>query len=530
MNIETKKERVYEAADYQDGAVYSTQVCIIGSGCGGATLAKRLTDFGVNVIVLEQGSYIPATKMDQRDLNMMGKLYGERGMGTASDQSTQVLHGNNVGGASVHYWADSYRTPQDKLDSWQQDYGMQGHDMSDLAPAFDDIEKSLNIHQAPDHLFNNLNNKFRSACKSLSWHGHRVPQARKHCASSGHCMQGCLYDAKQSQMVTHIPTAIKQGARVFANAKAGKLVSQGGTVKQVRVDIMDSVRNRASGKTMTISADVVVVASGGFSSSYYLMQQGMKKQLPALGKYFSMNPSAMVHSLFDEDIIQWRNIPAAWGIDEYRQRRYQQGQYSEGGYLLMPSQLQPAMLAGVLPGIGKQHQDWMKNAPKIGGTISWLDDIESELGEIRIKNNGAREVHYPYGELTQKVLKDSLVKQVALNFEMGAKKVMVAGAQGIELNSLNEMKKLDDLMMTSAGLYLAAPHPGGGCRMGQDPKTSVVGFDHRVHGWNNLFVADSSVFPSSSSLDPSLTIMAFSYIAADRIMESLNGVNKMAVN
>jgi len=63
-------------------------------------------------------------------------------------------------------------------------------------------------------------------------------------------------------------------------------------------------------------------------------------------------------------IIQWRNIPAAWGIDEYRQRRYQQGQYSEGGYLLMPSQLQPAMLAGVLPGIGQQHQDWMKNAHK----------------------------------------------------------------------------------------------------------------------------------------------------------------------
>jgi len=57
-----------------------------------------------------------------------------------------------------------------------------------------------------------------------------------------------------------------------------------------------------------------------------------------------------------------------------------------------------------------------------------------------------------------------------------------------------------------------------------------VDFDHRVHGWNNLFVADSSVFPSSSSLEPSLTMMAFSYIAADRIKESLDGVNKMAVS
>ncbi len=58
----------------------------------------------------------------------------------------------------------------------------------------------------------------------------------------------------------------------------------------------------------------------------------------------------------------------------------------------------------------------------------------------------------------------------------------------------------------------------------------MVDFDHRVHGWNNLFVADSSVFPSSSSLEPSLTMMAFSYIAADRIKEGLDGVNKMAVS
>ncbi len=529
MNIETNKERVYEAFDYQDGDSHATQVCIIGSGCGGATLAKRLTDFGVNVIVLEQGSYITASKMDQRDLNMMGKLYGDRGMGTSSDQSTQILHGNNVGGASVHYWADSYRTPQDKLDSWQRDFGMKGHDSDDLNSAFNQIEKSLNILEAPDQLFNTLNKKVRSASKALSWHGHRVPQARKHCVGSGHCMQGCLYDAKQSQMITHIPTAIKQGARVFANARAGKLVSQGGTVKQVRVDIMDPVRGEASGKTMTIAAEVVVVAAGGFNSSYYLLQQGMKKQLPALGKYFSMNPSTMVHSMFDEDIIQWRNIPAAWGIDEYRQRRYQQGQYSEGGYLLMPSQLQPALLAGTLPGFGQQHQDWMKYAPKIGGTIAWMDDIEDELGEIRLKSNGARDVYYPYGEKTQKVLKDSVIKQVTLNFEMGAKKVLVAGAQAIELTSVKQIKKLDDLQLTSAGLFLAAPHPGGGCRMGGDAKNSVVGFDHRVHGWNNLFVADSSVFPSSSSLDPSLTIMAFSYIAADRIMESLNGVNKQPI-
>lgn len=69
---------------------------------------------------------------------------------------------------------------------------------------------------------------------------------------------------------------------------------------------------------------------------------------------------------------------------------------------------------------------------------------------------------------------------------------------------------------------MASPHPGGGCRMGPDPATSVVDSNHKVHGIDNLFVADSSVFPNSTSLDPSLSIMAFSHIAARRIAESFN--------
>lgn len=57
----------------------------------------------------------------------------------------------------------------------------------------------------------------------------------------------------------------------------------------------------------------------------------------------------------------------------------------------------------------------------------------------------------------------------------------------------------------------------GGARMGTDPRTSVVGMDHRVHGMDNLFVADPSVFPTAPSVDPSLTIMAFSSIAAEHV-------------
>ncbi len=164
--MQTDRElSIFEEKDYEDGALYATQVCIVGSGCGGATLAKRLTDFGIDVILLEQGGYYPAAKMDQREINMAGKLYGERGFSTCADNSTVMMYGNNVGGASVHYWADSYRTPEEKLLSWEQEYGVKGHGKKDLEPAFKAIEKSLNIHPATDEYFNANNQKMQKACK-----------------------------------------------------------------------------------------------------------------------------------------------------------------------------------------------------------------------------------------------------------------------------------------------------------------------------------------------------------------------------
>jgi len=471
---------------------------------------------GIDVILLEQGGYYPAGKMDQNELNMAGKLYGERGFATNHDSGNVLMYGNNVGGASVHYWADSYRTPTEKIDLWRDKYGVTGHGEAELTPAFEEIEQALHVHEAGDELFNEMNIRLRQVSEKLGWHGHRVPQARKHCQKSGHCMQGCLYEAKQSQLVTHIPAILENGGRLLADARASAVLRDKGRVMGVRVEIMDRPRNRPSGKTFEVHADAVVVAAGGFNSSWYLMQQDFASDLPALGKYFSMNPSTIVHGLYDEDIIQWRNIPAAWGVDEFRLRRYEGGAYREGGYLMMPNQLQPAALAAIIPGFGAAHREWMTQLPRVGGTIAWMDDIEDELGEIRSTGKG-REVFYEYGEQTRQVLKDSIAKQIQANFAAGAHKVLVAGHQAMSFRPGDSLDKLDDLHIAAGGLFMASPHPGGGCRMGVSAENSVVDATHRVHGFDNLFVADSSVFPTSSSLDPSLTIMAFSYIAAKHI-------------
>lgn len=514
-------KNIFEYTDLLNDQVINAQVCIIGSGCGGATTAALLAKQAIDVIILEQGGYYPSKTFDNRELNMAGKISAQRNFESTEDGAINLLHGNNVGGASVHYWADSYRTPQDRLELWASEYGIKDHDINDLTPAWDELDKTLHVHEASEDFYNPMNKLVRSASKKLKWHGKPVPQARKFCQKSGHCMQGCVFDAKQSQLITHIPNMLSNGGRLYADVKAKKLIVKEGTVVGLEAAVIDRRINQESGVKLTINADVFVVAAGGFSSSAFLLNNGFKSKLPALGEGVAMNPSPMVHALYSHDITQWRNIPAAYGIDEFRLARYDKDTYREGGFMLMPNQLHPAMIASSLPGIGREHQELMKNVNKIGGTIGWIDDPFDELGTISVDKNGKRIVSYPMKFKTQAMLKDLIRKQIELNFSAGAERVYLGSSKPFIFESMKDINKLDDFDIYPGQLIMGAPHPSGGCRMGENKKTSVVDSTHRVHGFDNLFVSDSSVFPTGVSVDPSYTIMAFSYVASRNIQDQL---------
>lgn len=509
--------KIHEWKDFNDDRKIKTQVCIIGTGCGGATLASELTKQGIAVVLLEQGGYYHSGTFDNHELNMAGKISAERNLQTTADGGINLVYGHNVGGASVHYWADSYRTPTDRLELWQSKYGIENHTEADLVPAWNELDKRLNVHLAPDEYLNPMNRLVEKGAKILGWKGHRVPQARKNCQKSGHCMQGCAFNAKQSQLITHLPDSVKRGADIYADCRADRLVFNNGKVKSLIATIIDRPSNRDSSYELEIEADAFVVAAGGFGSSTFLLKNGLKKKLPELGNHLGMNPSPYVHAMYPDDVILWRNIPAGFGIDQFRKPIYDSnGNYIEGGYLLMPNQLQPGTLAAMIPGYGEEHADWMKNLPRVGGTIGWIDDVPSELGHIEIDGD-VRLVHYKIGKISGMMIRDLLKKQVKLNLAAGAEKVLIPDNQATLITKESEISKIDKLSLKPSTLIMAAPHPSGGCRMGKDSSNSVVASDHRVHGFDNLFVADSSVFPTGVSVDPSYTIMAFSYVAAKSI-------------
>lgn len=496
----------------------SVDAVVIGSGCGGAVMAKELAHAGKKVVLLERGGLYLAERadFDQREDDMLAKIDGGRGMHTTSGGQLALTYGNNVGGASVHYWADTLRTPEDRCEKWAREYGVDGHSHGELLPYFGRIERDLNVHLAEDLRLNTMNVLFEVGCRKAGIKVERVPQARKNCVGSGFCMQGCAYDAKRSQLVTYIPEALAGGARLFADCEVEHILIEGGRAVGVRARFLDRATTRPTERTVELKAKVVVVAAGGFASAPLLLRSKVPNPSGQLGKNLMVNPCVQCFGLFDQDVVMWRNIPAAVGSMQFRLHRFESDRYLEGGYLLYPNQLPPATLAAMLPGFGKAHRALMERAHQIGSSISWLDDTES--GSVTLDQDGHPVWHHRLEKLDRLAAKDALKKEAAVLFHAGAKEVIIPDAPGTRLRGPDELHRLDAVDVGAGSMIYAAPHPSSMCRMGKDPNTSVVDAYNEVHAVKGLFVCDPSAFPTAVSVDPSETIMAWSYLAAARML------------
>jgi choline dehydrogenase-like flavoprotein len=162
----------------------------------------------------------------------------------------------------------------------------------------------------------------------------------------------------------------------------------------------------------------------------------------------------------------------------------------------------------------------MRDLPRLGGTIAWIDD--HERGRMTLETAGRTRLSVPLVGGNALRIRDAWRKQAALLFEAGAIELSFGDTAETTITRRDDIERaVAAISLEPARNVLAAPHPGGGARMGADPGGSVVGFDHRVHGLDNLFVSDPSVFPSPPSVDPSLTIMAFAYVAAEHVHAGL---------
>ncbi|HEY1099753.1 MAG TPA: GMC family oxidoreductase N-terminal domain-containing protein, partial [Myxococcota bacterium] len=148
---------VTEAQTLTDDVEIGCDVCIVGSGPGGAVTAAVLAQAGLRVIVVEEGGYFTKSRFRQREDEAYPYLYQDGTQRTTKDVAITILQGKAVGGGSVVNWTTCFRTPDDVVDRWRTKHGVGSVDVDNLAPHFAWAEQRLGINKIPLELVNKNN-------------------------------------------------------------------------------------------------------------------------------------------------------------------------------------------------------------------------------------------------------------------------------------------------------------------------------------------------------------------------------------
>ncbi|MBI2895060.1 MAG: GMC family oxidoreductase [Deltaproteobacteria bacterium] len=497
-----------------DGDVDETvDVVVIGSGCGGATFASELAEAGRSVLLLEKGHHRTSREFDGLELDMYHRVYAEDGTTGPDDLSSSILYGNTIGGSSIHYMANSFRAPEWKLRAWQRDHGV---DLSReiLDPFYAVIEERHGVHPATPEETNVNNAILRRGAEALGWRGASIPHARRDCANAGYCLLGCPFDRKQSQLLTQVPRAISFGARVLANALVASIEVEHGRAVGVRGAVLSPRNDRPRAK-LAVRARVVALAAGGVGTPALLLRQGLAGSSGQVGRNFFVTPHLFVFALMEERVEGWNGLPASYAVHEWvEQRRH--SRRSEGGYMIQGIFSQPGFIATLLPGFGEAHRELMERMAYGAGAISLLDDEEPgriTAGELRPK------IEYHLRGKDVPKARDFFRKLSELYLAAGARKVLVPDASMTWIRSRQDLDRIDRIDFEPGRVPFVGTTNCSTCRMGADPKRSVVRMDGRTHDLRGLYIVDGSVLPTTPAVDPSLTIMANSMRVAKDVAE-----------
>lgn len=477
------------------------EVCVIGSGAGGAVVAKELAEAGRDVVLLEQGGYYTKEDFTQREDEMMPLLFEEMGQRATEDGAILILQGRNIGGSTVHNLCYCFRTPRPIVEKWRREDRIVWN-YEDLLPSFERVEGMLHVQPIPEALVNTLNRKIREGCEKLGFHGVVAHHNRVNCTSSGFCILGCPFDAKQSMALTYIPAADRAGARIFANCPVQKLEITGGRVTRVLGHVADELGTIRG--DVQVDAQVVVLSAGAINSPQILLRSASGSEGSSqVGKHLHLHPSVLLAGIYDEDIYGYLGIPQSYYVDEFIDLE----RNPDSGYIIMPIFGFPVATAAQLPGFGRSHAKLMRSYHRMVGILVLLHD-QSE-GEVRLDSSGRPRVRYRLRSDEQALMAEGMRHCAEILFASGAKEVVVPYHRDpLWLKPGDDLSVIDRRGCRPGDIPLASTHPQGTCRMGEDPARAVVNSFGRSHHLRNLFLADMGIFPSSLGAPPQITTAA----------------------
>jgi choline dehydrogenase-like flavoprotein len=510
-----------DAGNYTEHSTLEADVVIIGTGAGGGTTAEILAKAGLKVLLIEEGPLKSSNdfKMDERQAYK--DLYQENAGRMNKDGSMSILQGRCVGGSTVVNWTSSFRTPEQTLQYWADNFNTEGVSKDEMAPWFDNMEQRLNI--APWAVPPNENNAVLSrGADALGIPWQVIPRNVVGCWNLGYCGTGCPTNAKQSMLVTTIPSAMDEGSQLLYNARAERLIIDNNKVTGIEISALNE-SYRPTGVTLTVKAKTVILAAGGINGPAMMLRSDAPDPKGLVGKRTFLHPVAFSFAEFSSEINPYYGAPQSIYSDHF------QWQSIAGpvGYKLEVPPLHPGFTSVLLMGHGESHVEDIKKLPNMHSMIALMRDgfnDGSRGGSIELASDGSPIVNYPINDYLWEGIKRSHLQMAEIEFAAGAKAVKPAHVDAKFEKSWNASKAaINQLPYIASRALVGSAHVMGGMAMGEDLDRCVVDSNGKYHYLDNLYVIDGSVFPTSIGANPQLSIYAMACKQATRLAEKLTG-------
>ncbi|NHZ95318.1 GMC family oxidoreductase [Massilia sp. CCM 8734] len=515
--------KVIDGAALQADRVIEADVVIIGSGAGGGVSAEILTLAGLKVIIVEEGALKSSSDFKMREAHAYPALYQESAARKTRDKAINILQGRTVGGSTTVNWTSSFRTPDATLAYWQKNFGLSTYTGAALAPWFAMMEARLSIGAWPTPP-NENNDLLRRGAERLGISSGAIKRNVKGCWNLGYCGMGCPTNAKQSMLVTTIPSALSHGATLVTHARAQRLVFKGDAVEHLLCEALGADGMAASGRTLTLRARHFIVAGGAINSPALLLRSRAPDPHGLLGRRTFLHPTVISAAIFAQRVDGFAGAPQTIYSDHFLQNGPIDGPI---GYKLEAPPLHPLLLSTTMAGYGQAHADTMRQFPHVHGLLALLRDgfhDESPGGSVGLTREGAALLDYPLGDFLWDGVRRAFLSMAEIQFAAGAASVQPVHELAARYTSWEAAKKgIGALPLKEHITRVVSAHVMGGCTMSDDERRGVVGANGRYHGVSNLSVHDGSLFPTAIGANPQLSVYGITARLASELAQALTG-------
>lgn len=498
-------------------------VVIVGSGPCGSLAAAELTARGASVVVLEAGPrFDHAAALPNSEANAARIIWNQPRV-HAGPHGIAPKTGIGLGGGSLAWLGvmPRFHRADFKTHSTEgvgADWPI-GYD--DLRPFYEKVEREFGVAgecgpfapepytlPMPPHRMNWHAQVLARGAKACGAHPFAPPVAinsvardgRPACCYCGWCASGCGSGAKATAANTFLARAERGGAQVICNAFVHRVTCDPDGDRVTGVEYLD-----ADGREQRIRARAVVLAAHAVETPRLLLMSatgrhpnGLANSSGEVGRRFMSHPTWQVFGTFDDPINAYKGMQMGHVmVQDYYAPDPRRG--CARGFVLLSYMMTPITYANLSGSFfGADFKDFLFDYTHTAAWWAHAEGLPDERNTVTLSPT----------------VKDARGLPVALvTYAWGDNDATLAAAAR---DKAGEMMTASGARRVRIGLNYGA-HAMGSCRMGADPRTSVVNDRCQSHDLPNLFICDTSVFVTGAGVNPTLTAMAITSRAVDHL-------------